>query len=116
MTTETDILQSCRLAVGRLPDVRLWRNNSGLLYDAQGRPVRFGVGERGGSDLIGLKRVVITPEMIGKTLAVFAAVEVKTETGRVRPEQAHFIDFVSSFGGIAGVVRSPEEAVRLVTE
>jgi len=75
-----------------------------------GRYVKFGVGSPGGSDLIGYRRVRVTPEMVGREIAQFAAVEVKTPRGRVRPEQQQFIDHIVSAGGIAGIARSVDEA------
>ena len=72
--------------------------------------MQFGVGNPGGSDLIGYRRVRVTAEMVGQEIAQFAAVEVKTPRGRVRPEQQQFIDHVVSAGGIAGIARSVDEA------
>jgi hypothetical protein len=42
---------------------------------------------------------------------VFLAIEVKSETGRLRPDQENFIQVVRSAGGRAIVARSVEEAV-----
>ena len=67
----------------------------------------------GTSDLIGAVPVKITPDMIGQTVAVFTAIEVKTSTGRVRPEQQNFLDVMRSAGARSGVARSPEDAVRI---
>lgn len=72
--------------------------------------MQFGVGNPGGSDLIGYRRVTVTEEMVGQDVAVFAAVEVKTARGRVRPEQQQFIDHIRNAGGIAGIARSVDEA------
>ena len=72
--------------------------------------MQFGVGSPGGSDLIGYRRVRVTREMVGQEIAQFAAVEVKTPRGRVRPEQQQFIDHIVSAGGIAGIARSVDEA------
>ena len=72
--------------------------------------MQFGVGNPGGSDLIGYRKVTVTPEMVGQDVAVFAAVEVKTARGRVRPEQQQFIDHIRNAGGIAGIARSVDEA------
>jgi hypothetical protein len=94
---------------------RLWRNNCGSLKDAVGRWVKFGVANPGGSDLIGFHSVIITPEMVGKKVAVFTAFEVKGAKGRATKEQLIFVDLVKSFGGIAGIVRSKEEAKSLLT-
>lgn len=91
--------------------MRLWRNNSGSLPDPRtGRYVQFGVGNPGGSDLIGYRRVTVTPEMVGQEIAVFAAVEVKTPRGRIKAEQQQFVDHIRSAGGIAGIARSVDEA------
>lgn len=46
--------------------------------------------------------------------AVF--IEVKTPTGCVRPEQKNFLEKMRKNGAIAGVCRSAEDAVRLITE
>jgi hypothetical protein len=114
---ETDLQQRIRLAVGALPGFRLWRNNSGKLPDPRtGRWVQFGVASPGGSDLIGYRSVTITPDMVGSTVAVFTAVEIKTATGRATPAQRQFIDHIRRAGGISGVVRSTQEALRIATE
>jgi hypothetical protein len=44
----------------------------------------------------------------------FFAVEVKTDDGRVSPDQRRFIDHVIAAGGIAGVCRSVDDAVALL--
>ena len=73
-----------------------------------------GVGNPGGSDLIGYRRVTVTPEMVGQDVAVFAAVEVKTARGRVKAEQQRFVDHIRSAGGIAGIARSVDEAMNIL--
>lgn len=60
---------------------------------------------KGGSDIIG-----ITPD--GR----FLAVEVKTPKGRATKEQIRFIDAVNKAGGIAGICRSVEEAIELISD
>jgi hypothetical protein len=71
--SEHEIQQRIRLACGRGP-VRLWRNNTGALVDRQGRLVRFGLC-RGSSDLISLRSLEITPELVGQRIAQFVALE-----------------------------------------
>ena len=105
---ETDLQQRIRLACSRGP-VRLWRNNTGVLRDQHGRPVTFGLA-KGSSDLIGYRTVTVTPDMVGQRIAVFASLEVKTATGRVSAEQQQWLEVVAAAGGIAGVVRSVEDA------
>jgi hypothetical protein len=112
---ETDLQQRIRLALGLLPDLRLWRNNSGKLPDPRtGRWVQFGVASPGGSDLIGYKSVTITPDMVGQKIAVFTAIEIKTPNGRATPAQQNFIDHIRRAGGIAAIVRSIADAQRVI--
>jgi hypothetical protein len=85
--------------------------NTGDFIVKHGRIVDFGVCNPGGSDLIGWKSVTITPDMVGKKLAVFTGLEVKTSTGRPTKEQVNFIQAVRSAGGFAGIVRSVDDAV-----
>lgn len=114
---ETDLQQRIRLAVGAIPGFRLWRNNSGKLPDPRtGRWVQFGVASPGGSDLIGYRSITITPDMVGRTVAIFTAIEIKTATGRATPAQRHFIDHIRCAGGISAIVRTAQEALRIATE
>ena len=111
--SETAIQQRIRLALGRLPWVRMFRNNCGKLPDPRtGRWIEFGVGSPGGGDLLGWRTVTITPEMVGQRMAQFVSLEVKTATGRVRPEQEQWRKVVEQAGGVAAVVRSVEDAER----
>lgn len=110
--SEQAIQQRIRLELSRGP-VRLWRNNTGALRDARGQLIRFGLCE-GSSDLIGYRTVTITPDMVGQRLAVFTAVEVKTATGRLTPQQQTFIDHVRAAGGVAGVARTVGDAAALL--
>jgi len=113
MASEQTIQQHIRLACSS-GNCRLFRNNTGTLKDANGRPVQFGLC-KGSADLIGWTTRTITPDMVGQQVAVFTSIEVKTPTGRIRPEQQAWLDTVQAAGGIAGVARSVEDAQRLIT-
>ena len=85
---------------------RLLRNNRGMFLTLDGkRKVRAGLQADGASDLIGFTVVTVSPEMVGKQVAVFTSVEVKrrgfkgprTETEK---KQAKFIAYINSKGGI----------------
>ncbi len=101
MRTEANIQNDCMVALSKIGCI-VFRNNVGAFQDKTGRLIRYGVGGKGGSDLVG-----IAPD--GR----FLAVECKAATGRVRPEQVQFIDAVRRAGGLAGIARSADDAVRI---
>ena len=90
----------------------MFRNNTGTLRDQHGRPVQFGLC-KGSADLIGWTSRTITEEMVGQQVAIFTSIEVKTPTGRIRPEQKTWLDAVLKAGGIAAVARSVADCKRL---
>jgi len=101
----------------------LLRNNSGACLDSTGRMVRYGLGNDSqktnavfkSSDLIGIWPVMVTPEMVGRTLGVFLAVEVKPLGWTLRPGddraqgQAAFGKWVTDHGGIFMFATKPED-------
>lgn len=112
---ETTLMQKIRLRATKL-GWRLFRNNVGVGWVGQPcvrcqatlRKIRFGL-VPGSSDLIGWRMVTMMPEMIGKTFAVFTALEIKLPSGRVTEEQNAFLDAVTAAGGDARVVRFEEQ-------
>lgn len=71
-----------------------------------GRVVSYGLCN-GASDLIGWAPTIVTPEMVGHTVARFAAIEVKRERGgTVSEDQRAFLAALEKAGGIQGVARS----------
>jgi len=97
---EAAILSECLLALSAA-GCTVWRNNTGVLRDSNGRPVKFGLC-KGGADIIG-----IAPD------GIFLAVECKTATGRASPDQERFLSIVRARGGRAGIARSGAEAVSI---
>ena len=79
----------------------VWRNNTGVLKDKTGRPIKFGLC-KGSSDIVG-----ICPDGI----ALF--VEVKTEKGIIRPEQKLFIESCIKSNARAGIARSVKDAINI---
>ena len=112
-SSEQSIQQHIRLACSS-GNCRLFRNNTGTLKDINGRPVTFGLC-KGSADLIGWTSRTITPEMVGQQIAVFTSIEVKSSSGRVKPEQQQWLNAVQAAGGIAGIARSVGEAMDLLS-
>jgi hypothetical protein len=112
--SETNIWRSIMLSLSPL-GVRLFRNQR---YKGQivqrgkisGSWADCGVGGDGGADLIGYTIVTITQEMVGRTIPIFTAFEVKTKKGRPTEDQLRFLQAIRMSGGIAEVVMSAEEA------
>lgn len=113
--SESHLLQRIRLKASQI-GWRLFRNNVGVAW--AGKPcipcmqrmvrIRYGLCV-GSSDLIGWRPITITQQMVGTTVAIFLAVEVKTPSGRVSDEQNAFLDAVTASGGDARVVRFEEQ-------
>lgn len=95
--TESQLMDAIFLALGRTGKILLYRNNCGLAH-MRGYPVKFGVGNPGGSDFVGVFR--------GR--AVF--VEIKTAAGRQSDDQKRFQSAVERHGGIYKILRSTDEA------
>jgi hypothetical protein len=111
--SEAAVSNNVRLTASRNGGI-LWRNNVGVLPDANGRPVRFGLANDStqvnavskSSDLIGITPVQVTQDMVGSVLGRFTARECKEGmwkyTGTAREvAQLAFINYVNAMGGDA---------------
>jgi hypothetical protein len=101
--TEAQIQSTIHRTLAKRPDVRLFRNHVGKVRGSDGRWHTFGLAP-GSADLIGWAQ--------GR----FLSIEVKSATGRVRPDQQNWMNVVNAHGGIAFVARSAEEAVQLLEQ
>ena len=121
MRDESEIQQLIQIEAAKTGTILL-RNNSGSLLDKNNRPIRFGLGNVSAkqnkdfksSDLIGITPVVITKEMVGVTIAIFTAIEVKKEGWKYKGDerengQNNFINWVKKLGGLAGFCNSIED-------
>jgi len=96
----------------RRPQPRTVTMTQGDVLIRQAR--RFVSGFDGWPDLGGFRSIIITPEMVGQRVAVYAQVEVKTATGRVKPTQRAFLDMTTLAGGLAGIARSVDDAKKVL--
>lgn len=132
---ESNVFTRCQKLLGTMR-CRLFRNNVGAgylgrtielkpgqMYRAKGgervilgaRFVEFGL-FKGSGDGIGWAPVVVTPDMVGKTVAVFLSVETKAGKGAATEEQQTWRDNVRRAGGIAIITNDHEQAAREVQE
>jgi len=77
-------------------------------------PTRIMGAPPGTADIIGCVTRVITPDMAGQTVAIFAACEVKRPGEKPEKHQERYLELMRSRGAIAGVVRSTGEALALM--
>ncbi|CNC33650.1 TPA: VRR-NUC domain-containing protein [Streptococcus agalactiae] len=101
MTTESLIQNKIRVALSQA-GYMVFRANVGKVKTADGRFFDTGL-PKGFCDLFGFK-----PN--GQIFFI----EVKNETGRIRPEQKNFMEVMASKGALAGVARSVEDALKIV--
>jgi hypothetical protein len=109
--SEAALINELKLEAGT-KGIRLWRNNVGAVHTADGTFIRFGLANESSqmnhaiksSDLIGIKEVLITQDMVGKTIGQFVCREVKkpgwkyTGTDREMAQLA-FIQLINMLGG-----------------
>lgn len=109
---ENVIQEAARLQASQM-GWRLFRNNKGVLPDPEtGRWIRFGLcndnkelGKRlRSSDLIGIRPVIITPDMVGSTIGQFVAREIKKAGWKYKgteheEAQLRFGELVIGLGG-----------------
>ena len=129
---ETNLVRKIMLELGKNPKIRIFRNNVGKCWI--GASKRFTHSQTvnvksgdvliqnarffdaglcvGSSDLIGLKAVKITPEMVGTELAVFVAIEVKLPNGKVQDNQINFLEMVKKLGG-NGIICRDEKNINI---
>lgn len=98
------------------------------MIDQTGRPVRFGLANESkklnevfkSSDLIGVLPTLITQDMVGQTIGVFVAVEVKKEgwkrnlKDKREAAQENFISFVNKKFGRAGFAFSVDSFLKIL--
>ena len=101
MTTESLIQNQIRVGLSKAGHT-VFRVNVGKVKMQNGRWFETGV-PKGFSDLFGFR-----PD--GQIFFI----EVKNETGELRPEQKIFIEQMRKRGALAGVARSVEDAMEIV--
>jgi len=103
---------------------RVWKNQVGLACDYDStkrmiyylcekskadelfykiRKIKFGL--KGSPDIIGIKKIKITPDMVGKEIGIFCGYEAKTGNSKQTKEQKMFEKMINRMKGIYAVIR-----------
>jgi hypothetical protein len=125
------------IAVNSKPNSRIFRNNVGnaiqgvidkkhsailsnklketVVVLRYPRWIKFGL-HVGSGDLIGWITRIITPDMVGKKIAQFLSIEVKSDTGVPSTDQKNWREQIKKNGGCAGIAKTIEDAEKIINE
>lgn len=101
MKSEHQTQSEIMLAVSQAGN-KIFRSNVGCVQTIDGRWFDTGL-PKGHADLYGFR-----PD--GQVFYI----EVKSETGRVRPDQINFLETMRKNGALAGIARSVEDAMKII--
>lgn len=94
--------------LGRRGDILLWKNETGLARSIDGqRIIKFGT--PGSPDLLGVRRVEITADMVGMTIGQALGLEIKPGRTRQSDQQENFEAAFARRGGLYLLVRSEDD-------
>jgi hypothetical protein len=116
--SEAAVVNNVTMEASRV-GARLFRNNVGACKDERGRLIRYGLcnvskqmnEQIKSSDLIGIKPILITPDMVGSVIGQFVARECKSgdwtyKGGKHELAQLRFMELIIGLGGDACFVNS----------
>ena len=92
--------------LGRLPDWLVWRNYVGKVKSLHGDTI-FSIGTEGQPDLYAVRKITVTPEMVGTTIGVAYAIETKVKGGKQSPAQRAYESAWQMRGGIYRLCDDP---------
>lgn len=124
---EHDIQNEIRLHISQLGRSVIYRGNVGQAWTGS-KAVRMSDGSvtisnahpfstglpLGFPDLFGFTMVEITPEMVGSSLPVFTAVEVKQPGKKPTRAQQHCLEFLQSKNCLAGIAHGVDDAENII--
>jgi len=102
---EASVLKRVLSALAAAPGVIAWRNNTGAVKKGP-RFIRFGLAV-GSADVV----PIVAPH--GRWLAIETK---RPKNGETTEKQDEWLGLVRRMGGVAGVARSPEEALELLEQ
>ena len=98
----------------------LYRNRRGMFELPNGTKLPYGLGPNGYGDNVGYLTITITPDLVGRKVAVFSMIECKRADKALKDpseygDQFKYIEEVRDAGGIAGLARQAEDAEEILT-
>lgn len=118
--SESEVQEAIRLRAA-YQGYRLWRNNVGAGKLDNGKFMRWGLANEStqvnkvmkSADLIGIRPVIITQEMVGQVIGQFVSLEIKEEGWHYRgtdTEVAQLVwrDIILASGGHALFISNPD--------
>jgi len=113
MTPEARVKAALLRRIGRARHLMVWNNPTGVGRSLDGqRVIRFGC--PGSGDVLGVKRVLITAEMVGTVIGRAVSVETKARRGTQRTQQKNFERRFTEVGGLYLIVRTEDDATELL--
>lgn len=94
---------------------RFVRRMGEITFLEAARRIKYGLHE-GMPDKIGWRSIKITPEMVGRRVAVLVAIEVKQPGNYASPIQKQILKRLQDDGALSGIARSEQDAVAIVTK
>ena len=101
-----------------------WRNNRGAIKTKTGY-ITYGIPDppRGnqpdnlkGGDRIGWTRKIITPDMVGESVAIFTSIEIKGPGDVLKNGQINWHNLVLENGGISEIWKDKKGEIEIIKE
>ncbi len=120
MSDETNkVVPNILLECGK-HNMRLFKNIRGMFYTKDGREIKAGLMADHSGDLVGWTKIVITPDMVGRSVAIYTEIEAKNSKWKKpknqhEKDQAERMEKIKTFGGIAAILNS-EKNLKILLE
>lgn len=119
--SEKSILNEALVLVSALPDTLAWRNNTGMAWQGQQRPLRVGQTirvERGMVLLFDARPITFglpgSADILGVSGGRAFGIETKALWGKQAEQQKRFEAAFKRAGGVYGLAYTPEQAVAIL--
>lgn len=121
--SEHVIMTQIRAALAQREDMLVWRNNTGSFWAIPRTATCMTCGSNllSGQGIRGAYRTICglglgSADLVGVQAGRFVGIEVKTAVGRTSDDQKRWLAAVQAHGGVTGVARSVDEAMRIVEQ